>query len=364
MSDSCFVCTTPYQIIAATAIVLNENQSADLVIVPQFSGACKYYSRIEELGIYSRVILVDTTQIESYKNRRTKLFIGLGILSNYICLNRIVPKILGETQYKRIYISSHAHIGRLISIYYKRKGSEIIFYDDGEGSYDSFKIYEAHGTDAIIRRFLFGKETIKLSNKRQLYCPELYELTFGLNDDLYSIINWSERKEILEVINNICDYSMEKRIDERFVLLDTIPDETFETNDLGKYKNLFDTCIKTLGDGLIVKKHPRDYRNSIKNVSYYKYSDIPFETVCANSNIESKVLLSMCSSAALMPKILFGYEPIVVSFHKILRNKTADSIMEDKMFLYIKEMYKDKERIIIPKTIEEAYSVVNKLKTF
>ena len=361
MCKSCFVCTTPYQIIASIAINSETNKPADLLIVPQFSFAEDYKNRIQKLKIFSRVILVETSEIEAYKNCKNRLLYGLGIVKNYLSIKRIVRDIVGQCDYSRIYISSQANIGRLISIYYQKRGAEIVFFDDGEGSYDDKKIYEAQGLDRVIRRFLFGNRTIYFSRKRQLYCPQLFVLTFGEDYDLSSIKNWSKDPRLLDIISFVCDYKDSAKIDQRFIVLDTLPNEVFDLEGQKKYETLISMCVDILGAEIIIKSHPRDTHYDKYKCDVYQYRALPFEVICANSNIDRKILITSGSSAAFMPKMLFDEEPIVILLHQITGNITGQQQMRDSMISYVKGLYRDEKRIIVPKTIEEFESVLKSL---
>lgn len=362
MPDRCYVCTTPYQIIAAIAISYNERMHSDLLIIPQFFAADEYADRIRKYDLFSSVAVVDTSEIEAYKKRTNKLTYGFGIVRNYIFLNSLVYQMTGGRNYKEIYISSQANIGRLISLYYRKRGAKIIFFDDGEGSYDDNKIYEAQGIDRRIRAVLFGKEAIRLGSRRQLYCPELYRKTFGDKDEVTPIPNWSNDNELLGVMNKISGYSDEAKIREKFVLLDTIPSESFDEEGQNKYEALFGICTELLKDKLLIKKHPRDSQEYDKTCAVYKYPAIPFEIICANSDINSKVLISAGSSAVLMPKILFDSEPVVILLHHITGNKLGDDVKRQKMITYVRELYKDKSKFIVPETIDEFRETIENLK--
>lgn len=362
MTDSCFICTTPYQIVAAVAIVRNEGLKGDLLIVPQFNNAEGYYKRIKRKLIFSDVKFIDASEIESYKKQKCRLLFGLGVIRNYVMLSSVVHKLVGDKDYKTIYISSQANVGRLISLYYLKKGAKIIYFDDGEGSYDDNKISEAQGIDRKIRTLLFGKESIKLSNQKKLYCPELYKHISGNSDNVSRLPNWAEDKQILDDLNYICGYSKEAMLKSKYILLDTIPSESFDTIGQEKYEELFNICVDVFEDDLIIKRHPRDSREYKRACKVYNYSEIPFEVICANSDISNKVLISASFSTVLMPKILFNFEPVVIMLHRITGSRLADEVKKEKMIFYMRELYKDKARLIIPETIDEFRETINTLK--
>ena len=353
MAEKCFICTTPYQIIAASAIELEMRFHADLLIVPQFSGAEAYAERARNTGIFSNVLCVDTSEIEAYKKRKNRLLYGLGIVKNYVFLDRIVKSMIGETVYKTVYISSQANIGRLISIYCSKRGAEIVFFDDGEGSYDNSKIYEAQGIDRLIRSFFFGKKSIGFSNKRKLYFPELYRNVYSDKDDVQKIMNWAENRSFLDCMNDICGYSADAQISEKYVLIDTIPSESFDSDGAERYEKLRALCADSLGEQMIVKKHPRDKSECISSVKVYPFSSIPFEIICANSDIGDKVLITAASTAVFIPKMLFDSEPVVIMLHRITGSRFNNSAEREKMIDQIRALYRDPGRIVIPESIAE-----------
>lgn len=361
MHDTCFICTTPYQIIASASIASECGDSADLLIVPQFLHADEYEARIRNTNLFNEVRLIDTSIVEAYKNRENRFLYGLGIVNNYLKLDEIVNGIVGDIDYKKIYISSQANIGRLISIYFLKRGAEVVYFDDGEGSYDDFKIYEAQGIDKFIRRILFGNDSVTLSNKRKLYCPKLFKKIFGESFDVSSIPNWSDDIELLEKINMISGYTEDAKINHKYILLDTIPSESFDVAGQEIYEKLIDICVKNIGTELLIKRHPRDNRGSKKNCEFYRYSNIPFEVICANSDVEHKVLICSGSSAVLMPKLLFDIEPAVILLHHITGARLGDEEKRETIISYVKDLYRNKQKFIVPESMEEFNEIIRKM---
>ena len=362
MSRSCFVCTTPYQIIASFTIAYYEKSISDIVIIPQFQNAYLYAKRIYETKVFNKEIVSDFEKINRYKKNKFKWMVWAGILNNYLRVQKTIPFYLGNTSYSTIFISSQAIVGRLISLYFQKKGAEIIFFDDGEGSYDDYKIYETQVIDRYIRKLLFGRQSIKLSYKRKLYCPELYEMTFGKYNSISAIPNWSKDRMLLNKINFISGYSDDIEISHKYVLLDTIPDEVFNLEEQKKYQKFIEICMDLLGEELLIKKHPRDNRKYKNSGAVYQQTSIPFEVICANSNLENKVLIAASSSAVLMPKLLFDMEPVVILLHHITGMRLGEEEKREIIISYIKNMYRDKTKFIVPETLEEFIEIIKMLK--
>lgn len=360
MTEKCYICTTPYQVIAAISMLMEHGDEADLVVVPQFVKAAEYVDRIKHANVFKEVILVDTTKIEAYKRRKSKSLFGLGIVWNYVRLGSIVRSIVGDKQYTSIYISSQANIGRLISLYYMKHGAEIILFDDGEGSYDNDKIYKAQGIDSFIRRIIFGKKAIELGTKRRLYSPDLYRSIYGAKDDVERINAWTGDSSTLELINYICGYSQEARIQEKAVFLDTIVEEAFGSKAADEYNKMLEIIINSFGDDLIIKKHPRDLNQKGTTTKVYQYQEIPFEVICANSAIEDKVLITAASTAVLMPKIMFDQEPVIIWLYQLLSKKEMTQ-KRQRFLSSVKKLYREENRFLIPQSLDELESMLQEV---
>ncbi len=360
MSNKCFVCATPYQINAAIAIAGGFADKADMYILPDFSQYEAYAERIQELGLFSKVSLVDSMKFESYRRSKNKLVYGFGFFFNYLRVNRIAKDIVGDADYKEIYISTHHNIGKFICLYFLKRGAEVIYYDDGEGSYDNPRVYEAFGIEKIVRRILYGKQAVGLSKKRILYCPELFKERFGDSYTVYAIPNWANDTNLLKTVSHVCGYTDLARIDHRFVLLDTIPSEDFDQRGQEVYEELVKTCVNTLSNDLMIKKHPRDHRKQEYQCDVYRYSEIPFEVICANSDIENKVLISSGSTAVFTPKLLFDLEPTIILLNRIV-GETVVRVDRDSIVSFLKNKYQDKAKIIVPESIDELLDVISNL---
>lgn len=361
---ACFVCTTPYQIINAVVIVKHYMLHADLYIVPQFLNADGYCRRIKSTNIFNEVSVVNTDTIEAYKNRKNKVLFYGGIVWNYLNINNVARQILlPGSEYNYIFISSKANIGRLICLYYihNHKKAKIYYFDDGEGSYDNIALFSADKYDAYIRKLLFGKRSIELSDTLFVLSPELfYSIHPNSRLKIKRIPSWSNDHELLKQINFICNYSAEKAIQKPVVLLDIICDEVLDKECVKKYKALRQKICELFGDSIIIKRHPRD--NEAPCADVYSYNDIPFEVICANMNLEHSLFISLATSAVCMPKIIFNDEPAVVLLYHIIPPLNSQTVKRDEFYHIIKESYQKKELFCIPDNEEQLISFLKRLK--
>ena len=361
--DSCYICTTPFQIINAVTLAYSSKKESDLYIVPQFSGASDYYQRIVKTGIFRKVVVVDSESIEKYKQYKNMFLFYGGIVWNYLRISSVVKSILiPDTEYKNIYTSSKANIGRLICLYYIRKSkkAEFFYFDDGEGSYDNVSLLSPKKADAFIRKMLFGKRSLNYCDTIYLYAPELFKkLNPQSSLKVRKLPSWKSDPKLLSSINYICDFTDEKVISQPVIFLDTLVNDIFEPDNAQKYRALRSKICKQFGKSLILKRHPRDAEETEYEV--YQYKDIPFEVICANMNLNNSLFISLASSAVCMPKLLFDSEAAVILLYNLVTPKNSNDVKRDEFYDEIQKQYDDPGLFLIPR---DDYELDEGLKKF
>ena len=112
-------------------------------------------------------------------------------------------------------------------------------------------------------------------------------------------------------------------------------------------------------DNIIIKKHPRDTTPNQNEYTYYKYNGLPFESICMNSNISSKLIVVVRSTAAITPKLLLDQEPRVIATYKIMGDYTEK---KDRLYRACKSLYRNPERFMIPENMEELAEALQECK--
>ena len=365
MDSSCFFCTTPFQIISAILLTSEIGIDSDLYIVPQFKTASELASAIASEKIFRNVCVVDTDKFEGYKRSRTKLGLYWGIIRNYIEVDGIVDDFLLENRdYKHLYISSKANVGRLVSLYYykKKRLPQIHYIDDGESSYDNKKIIEASKADRVIRLLVFGVGVNEISEvDRYLFSPELYSL---INPDSTArIFPMPEiTNKVKELILRVFDISKENLVTEPVLIVDILKSENMVGSESEKLIWLYKDIIEQFGkENVVIKKHPRDRATDLDIAKYYTDYSIPLEALCIASDFQYKILISAGSTAIVLPKILFGAEPIVILLNKLVTTKQYEISKAEQYYEMCRSIYSDKTRFIIPNSIEEFREIIQGL---
>ncbi len=367
--QNAFFCTTPYQII--TSVVLNEiiGEKSDIYIIPQFKMAAEYAQNLEELNLFNRVKLVETAMIEKHKKAKNKFLMHVGIVQQYFNVEAIAETFLfPNTEYKKMYVSSKAYIPRMAYLYCIKKDveTELVYYDDGEGSYYNKYRIKANYIDKIIRRMIFGKKAIEgeKAQKIFLYEPELYR---SLNDDHYNnsiiaiphIINKQRMQRIISKIFNISERDL---IPEKAIILDVLKTGKFSKANIEALISIYSRIQETFSrDNTIVKKHPRDKSDQLTSFKCYERYNVPFECLCTQMNMNEKVLISVSSTAVILPKILLGQEPIVILLYKLIDqiNQGAEyHRKQDAFYQLCKKNYSVQDKFYIPESNDELLNIL------
>ena len=362
-ASSCFVCTTPYQIITAINYVLGRKLEADIYIVPQFKDSVSVAENLGKLSIFNHVFLVDTSKIEMYKKRKCKVFLHLGIVINYLRIKSIVSRFYSDDIiYQELYVSSKANIGRLLRLYYikKRYDFQTIYFDDGESSYDNRNIIYPSTIDYIIQRLLFGEKAVHINSNLLLYSPQLYkELNPNSKIPVTLLDPIKQDEESRQLFNKVFKFTESSYIKEDVIILDIIKEENLLKNESNIINKIYSLIINKFGkENTIIKKHPRDNAEEIIDYKYYRNQTIPFEVLLLNMNLQNKILITISSTAVTIPKLLFGQEPKVIYLGNLVKTKQGNIANKKGYYEACRKMYSNPDYFMIPKTVEEFEQII------
>lgn len=361
---SCFICTTPYQVLTSIALVKNHNLSADLYVVNQFDNSKELSSRLAKEKVFENVYYLDEKNIlYKIKHSKSKLMNRLNLALAYRKLDNIIEPIIRSHMYDACYISSKAFLGRLICLYLYKKNDKVkcFYFDDGIGSYCNINLYNVNPIDKIARFLFISPKTLRIHFDKYLYNVELYNKMIDNNESLHTIHPLKNDKENRELISRIFSMNDYQTIKEKFLIFDSLREKELTEKGQAEVKLLFDNIIKIVGqENVIIKAHPRD-KNRDKDLNYFVEQNIPFESFCFFQNFSDKVFITNMSTAVFTPKLLFDQEPIVIMLFSILEDDLIIKTKIREIAINFKSIYKKRENVIIPESIDELINVLNEL---
>lgn len=356
----CVFCTTPYQIIAAISLKEQLKEKTDIYIVNQFKDSKHIAEKLDSLKIFNAVIEVDEKKIyPKIKSESNKYIKHLRMAQAYFTLKRDVSKFLiQDYPYAKIYLSSKAFLGRMAQLYLIKcqKEIETLYFDDGIGSYLGNSLYSIRKSDWLLRRLIIGKKGTEINFTRYLYFPEL--VNRQLNKDTYKI-NKLNFVEDSEKIKDLFQREYTKKIKESIVFLQAIDNGILGDEGEMVMQKIIELIFNESKGNMIIKPHPRDKKE--KNLKYrYFEKNVPFEVECLFNNMDNKILISICSTASVTPKLLLGQEPKIIFLYKILSQYIKIDNEIEEFLNRFKKIYNDKSKIMIPSNVSELVKIIRR----
>lgn len=365
--DSCYFCTSTFQIFAILSLACERKENSDLYIDPQFSDAELFAKRIEDTGIFDSVKLIDSDSIyKKYMSYGPGVKNHLQIANSYLHVEDIARNILIENvAYKHLFLSSKAYLPRMVQLYYlKSKRLFTTFYfDDGTGSYGQERAYRIKFTDKCLRWILFGKKAISIKNDRYVFSPCLYSALNEKQDFEVRPIKrvWEDVKG-KELINKVFGIINKPEIRERAIILDQPKDELFSRDDAQILNGIYKDIAQVIGfNNTVIKKHPRSSAEEYIGIKEFQNTGIPFEVYCLNSEMNKKIIISYSSTAVATPKVLFDQEPIVIVLCKLIKTIKGEKNLFEDYFQAVQSTYRDPKRFYIPEDVESLNTILQKL---
>lgn len=364
--DSCFFCTSAFQLFPILALAKERNTPSDLYIEPQFTGAVDFAERIRKCSLFENVVIIDAQRIyKKYMSAGPGLINHFQIGNTYLHVNDIAKSILLEdVEYDNVFLSSKAYLPRMVYLYFVKQKKEFstYYFDDGAGTYENNRAYRIRRADRILRMILFGKKAVGTGFDRYVFSPPLFK---QLNGDAVAkpIKKFWENEDGRRFINVIFGLSSKPYIKEKLIILDQPKKELFNEEDIIRIGNIYNQLAESIGhDEVIVKKHPRSSAEDYQNIRYFESTGIPFELFCLNINMNDKILVSHSSTAVTTPKILFDQEPTVIVLTKLLDPITGEKNLFEDFFQAVRNTYHNKNKFLIPSSIEELNEIVSALQ--
>lgn len=134
--------------------------------------------------------------------------------------------------------------------------------------------------------------------------------------------------------------------------------------ELKEYKKEFEKEIENIlvkfDQYGVFRKHPRDTYNTRLEYAVDS-SNCIWELICANHISDKNVLVSVCSTAQIIPKILYNKEPWIIFTYKLcgIENGYVFRTRFAPIIQRIKSEYFDSKKIFEPKTFQELEEILN-----
>lgn len=263
---------------------------------------------------------------------------------------------LNQEEFDTITITSGTELEVALTRIYPN--ARTIAYDDGLGSYVGDIVHD-HKLNFIWR--LLGRRTDSIWPET-LYINNVEFCDSRLSKNKKKLISLGEAdagfKYMIYDIFNVSDNDL---YDLRPLIYLSQP-----LNELGSNMDRFEDSIENVLSEFekygIYRKHPRDSRKT--ELKFKKDdSNCIWELICGDKIDEDSVLISCCSTAQIMPKILYNKEPWIIFTYK-LYGIDKSPVYESRFYPVItrlKSCYKQNYKIEEPESVEDLAKVIRKI---
>lgn len=349
----CAVCSTPLQMMNMINLATTDlhDRAIDLYILDHAKQNKKYYDALVKTDIFHKVTFLHTKTMTGGNSSRP--LVRYLKASSYFLQPGILRKQLPDMPvYERFYIPTPDVPSQIL--YYTCKqmnpAIELFMFEEGTFAYNYFE-HEFGFVKKLFLKTLYHTDIMQDYRGAYLYHPQLLNNVKDI--PLFRMTPMSKENQILvDFFNKLSGYdpashlSIEKEIlffDQPFI---------FSTVNEKQYA-LYDLFAATVDENrLRVKLHPRTTEHPYRNVLPFQVSS---EIMEMNESFNDKVLVSVFSTACLSPKMMFDEEPIVILLYKLVDLHLMTNINQNTFAIadQVRAAYRQKERFMIPETLEE-----------
>ena len=351
------VCNTVYQIMVAVQLryYFFQADKVDIVVSNHMSNSLTIAENIRKTHYFDNVIYI--------KNKKYILKENCRFYTLRLFFNKIKESLKNYTIIKR-QINTGCHYNHLcvsnisiftILLYFKlakKHNIRLSIFEDGFATYcNSFKNSDKA---SFIHKILNPKGMLGAAEQLFLFNPHLLEWNFEAKT--IAIPKFSNDNIIVkQILNKIFQFDTIKDNYSKIKYLfleESFFADGFKVNDVDIVQKI---SKKTNINDVFVKLHPRNDTNRFKplgiktNVNF----EIPWELIILNQDISKVTLITISSSAALTPFLIFNIPVKSISLLKILEKKPGN--MNGELGVFMQKIYDTYPNIFLSPTTEKEF---------
>lgn len=348
-----FIVGRPYQLFNTISFLHHYNIVADLFIVNEYQDAENDYKQVIQSGFFQHVYLLKTAKISTRKMIKKVL----NVITRTIIPKRFITKniIEGEENgndffYDHAYFSSFSPYAlALLNI---NKQLKIDLMEDGLGTYigEHFSGEQSRIHRIINKLTGIGNEQKKVESVF-LYRPDLVLSKLPCNVNKLPSISRND-SSLLNKYKEVFRFENEEYRKPFIVLSERMEGLNLPQFDL--YAYLFKAFEKAgiARNKICYRLHPAEKTDHYKNRTIVEPREM-WELLCLNYINDNSVLITVISTAAFSPSRIFKTEPVVILLFRVVGITGEMLENAEKLAESLKQSYNNKERIIVPNSIDE-----------
>lgn len=329
--------------------------TADAVLTDILPRHTFYAERLEDTGLFDRVLCASPAAFNAEFAAKKGAELDPAFRDIPRRLNWMLSAPLDT--YTEVYFSNYDPFTRMLASCYYGLPCEFVCYEDG---FSTYVIDYLRPDRAAINKHPEGRKIAEMVRRVLLFEPHLAVRGDALENQPIPKIH-PEDDGLRRVLNHVFDYRPpENRAD--FIFLEqSFRAEKIRTNDL----ELMTLCRDALPPGrFAVKPHPRNAENLALQMGLTRKfdADVPWELLLLNEPPRGGAIITVCSNAALTPRIVFGMDLNTVMLYRLFEGKVLWK-EDDVLRRYLHQFYTQfaGENYYVPQTAYELRETLNYL---
>ena len=346
-----FVCDTPYQCLNATNLFWNfyrgrEDIRCDIYVVDQFAKAAAITESLKNKKLFDNVYFLRREENRFMpQGLKRSLRVAYSYLNTKNAVRNQFDGEIPKNKYDLIYSSvMTCFVSALIVLNPK---AEFCLYDDGTGSYSGDIVANGGGTAYKLFSKLTGRgANAARASKLYVNNPDMCNSTAA--EEICRMPAFTQ--EYLDVAYEIFGVTKREGKMTGIVLL-TYPALTPESDkDLQDIVDL----MRPYSRQVLVRPHPRELGLERYEGFTVDTKGEMWELMISQMDMEQIALVGTYSTAQITPKLLYGKEPRLIFTYKLANSLSAETMSRfDVLVNEVCESYSNKDRIMVPKTVDE-----------
>lgn len=346
-----------YQLFTAVHLrrTLLAGRAADAVLTDILPRRDFYAGRLEESELFDRVLCAQTSAFNGEYAAKQ----GAELDPAFRDIPRHLKWMMSGPldSYSEVYFSNYDPFTRMLAVCYYGLPCDFICYEDG---FSTYVIDYLRPDRAAINRHAEGRKIADKVHHVLLYEPHLAVRGDTLENRPIPKIA-PEDEDLRRLLNRIFDYHPPLNGADFIFLEQSFRAENIRTNDL----ELMRLCRDAVPPGrFAVKPHPRNTENLPLQLGLTrKYdADVPWELFLLNEPLAGGAVITVCSNAALTPRIVFGMDRNTVMLYRLFEGKVLWK-EDDVLRRYLHQFYTQfaGKNYYVPQTVYELRETLNYL---
>ena len=342
-----FVCWRPLEVFTTINIVMSEKLHNVDIYVQASPYLTVYKDGLEKIGLFAKIVWF---RDYDYKSKYIHIQSRMGYMFPSFELTHQTDSYIPVNDYDVIYSSGWNHFFIALANYNKQ--AKIAIFEDGTGAYFPTNYLTRINRSKLEQKILslFGRGILSVRiDVIKVYLPELID--FDVGGAIVQAIT-TPSSEVLEIEKVVFGTVQNLYSDAELIYMES---------DEKKYDpEIIFQCLSSYQEHVVIRSHPASTRdlNQYALVLDRSYKST-WELIAGESICESNILVGYCSTAQLIPYILYKKRPYLVYTYGIF---CKDELHKNDIRAFINKFKKFyNNRIFEPETIEDFCEVIHTL---